>query len=626
MADTENKTLKRFALLIGIDYVPQSLRDDWPCLRGCANDVRNIKIELAKNDPKPIIRTLAISSSDNMPGLSTKNMKDYPTHKNIMTSLKSIVSDASRGDFVYIHFTGHGTAIRPSSPYASSTTGELALVVLDATDLTKIQYLRGSEMAYMLKQMVERGLRVVLVLDCCASGSVVRHQKGAAFRYLPYDPAVDLAHPPSAESSLSMDDAALQTGGSDFRGASMLPNWLANPKGYTVLTACGPTEAARELQTGDGEWHGVLSYFLVRTFIKLGRVGGRMQQIYAHLCARFLEQGSTQQPMIYGNSSLSFFEDFTYGPDAVAIPAIRKAGGTLELAAGRAHGVREGDQFSLCPPDSGRYASTRFEVTQARNMFSDLKILGGFPNQSGITVDIIRFYINVIDGGTYQIRNEDHEIIPNLPHAPLNLAEDATFVLDVVEHLAKFKLVKELTNPSMDDPKHSFRQSFKIYLADSQDRRIIPTLRGPERLMEVAHGDKIRLVVQNRAEQNGPNLYGYLYNLGSCWEVENLVEAGYICIPPCGSNSDSDDEYSGTSGQWREKITMQVPTESQEKGFCDDIFKIFLTRTPTTFSIYELEEIGRTGVKHRTGGLRGRPGVVYPDDWIVYTIRIRTSI
>ncbi|RYP61176.1 hypothetical protein DL771_010213 [Monosporascus sp. 5C6A] len=481
----QSSVVTHYALLIGICFTPKERRHEWPPLRGCIQDVQEIKDHLAKLSPGAHIRTFTASLSEPDASCPAEEEEDLPTHKNVMESLENITLRASAGSFIYIHFTGHGTAIKPTSCFANSSTGESALVVLASDDKTKIQYLHGSELAGSLKRMVEKGLKVTLVLDCCASGSVVRDKVDPSVRFLPYDSAVDTAHSPVPGQSISPEDEATSPA---IRGSSMRANWLVDPDGYTVLTACGPTEMAREVFDKDGLWHGLLSYFLVRTFVKRGRVGGKLQHIYAHLCARFREKSIPQTPMLYGNKDLYFFEDANPGDDVTLIPIITNLDRSLQLGAGEAHGVCKGDRFALCPlghknRDSGsEQVAIHFEVTRAGALISDLQASDSIPMQSGMTVRactrlaLRRFpvlldlrlqcrtaweiasrkrpsldvqYAKNVNAGTsfsfrviilakdsYKIRDDSDQEIPDLPPPPPDLDVNADYVLDIVEHLA----------------------------------------------------------------------------------------------------------------------------------------------------------------------------------------------
>ncbi|KAF2804947.1 uncharacterized protein BDZ99DRAFT_491010 [Mytilinidion resinicola] len=365
-----------YAILIGINAYPESP------MRGCMRDVQQVR-KIIEEMPNPVhiqMFTASPAEDSNLSPLA-ESPELWPTYDNVTSSVKKITSSAKPGDFVYIHYSGHGTTIKASGGSSIKSPGDLALVLLEVTDRTNMRYLRGLELAYLLRDMVEKGLTVTLVLDCCFSGSVVR--KDSMVRCLSYDPQTDAAYPLDPSQSLSLEAEASRPA---YRDVSLRPNWLVNPDGYTILTACGPTEVAKELVLNqNGERHGVLSYFLLRTFAKLGGVGGKQQHIYHHLCARFREtrekRKNEQNPMFYGNKNLCFFGRATPRIRSAPIPIIKKPDGSIQLEAGQAHGICDHDQFSVHPLGSAKEDSVSNRtlviatVTQVRALTSTLKVL-----------------------------------------------------------------------------------------------------------------------------------------------------------------------------------------------------------------------------------------------------------
>ena len=466
----------------------------------------------------------------------------------------------------------------------------------------------------------------------------------------------------------------------------MLPNWLVNPDSYAVLTACGPNEEARELELRpEEEYRGVLSYFLVRAFDRLGRVGGKLQHIYAYLCARFREKNVPHRPMLYGNKDLYFFEDTKYRDDATAIPVINN-NGNLILEAGQAHGVCEGDEFALslggpAKSDAGKERDpVRIEVIHARALTSDLRLLCSAPISlaSGMTAiartqlilqrfavqlelrlpchnlweialqkrpslnihytenvkasALFKFRVILLAKNCYEIRDKLNQRIPDLPMF-YNLEEHPGYVLDVVHHLARFKLAENLVNSSLVNSISPFKESFsvqavnmagKIFRAGCERFGLFHTgCSHPECLIEVEDGNEVELIVQNKAKEKGRLLYFHLYSLGSCWEIDNLLCADYNVVPPRYSNQDDRDFRDGTTGEWKEKITMTVPQELKDKGYkqCDDILKVFLTAQSTSFMSLELPEVGQLAKPHEGSNDRKIFGGL-SEDWVAMNFRV----
>jgi len=88
-------TGKRKALFIGINYVGQKGE-----LRGCINDVKNIRAFLESHYPIDEVKVL----TDDQTG-SPDNM---PTRANILAGFKWLRASAQPGDSLILHYSGHG--------------------------------------------------------------------------------------------------------------------------------------------------------------------------------------------------------------------------------------------------------------------------------------------------------------------------------------------------------------------------------------------------------------------------------------------------------------------------------------------------------------------------------------
>lgn len=655
----------RYVILIGINVY----RENDKVLKGCVRDVQEIKtyIEATLNPIHIRIFTASPTEKESSPPLA-EEPRLWPTYDNIVSSLKQIKSSARPNDLLYIHFSGHGTTI-PSS-------GDLALPLLVVTENIGLRYLRGLELAHIIKEMAEKGLIVTLVLDCCFSGSVAR--KDSRVRYLDYDPDVDAAYPLNPNLGLGIEAGATP---SAYRNASMRPNWLVNPDQYIILTACGPTETAQEIIL-NGQNHGLLSYTLLRTFKKLGGVGGKQQHIYHHLCAKFKEAQDKrrykQNPMFYGEKSLCFFGRDNPEEYVAPIPIIKKRDGGIQLEAGQAHGICDGDRFVINPIKlETNYPTLNPNsvitiVTHTRDLTADMEIiersspyfetgwlatpvtrlsLRQFPIRLELSLpyrdewtialreqqslDIydgnstkhgcpFSFYVAMESDNEYQVRDEVNQQIVHIPVITTD-QEAARYVLDIVKHLARFKLVKNLANTSLANPDHPFTNSFTIQLIDRAGKRYHPgCLRKgwlhqgclhPECVIEIQDGDWLEMVVENTRESGGGNLYLHIYNMGSCWEIENILEGNHAAI-------------SSTKGEWREKIEMTLPDEIKKRGQsqCEDIIKVFLTAKSTSFTSLELPGLATPANWDKSFGTREGGVESLSDDWAAFNFRIRIFI
>jgi len=364
---------KYWALLIGInDYKELGLKD----LDGPVRDVALLKRYLTSTEiPMNVITMTAHDPEDPERSLSSEIAKLRPTVDNVINNLEDITMKAKAGDYIYIHFSGHGTTMKRRSPQHASEKEHLALILCPAEQ--KSLYLEGRQLASLLNTMVKNGLLVTLVLDCCFSGKVTRADDEPSARTAPYDPKFDDVV--FREFSPSVG-ATTSTG---QRTVHLLSDSLMDPVGYTILTACGPHEIAREIEDSEKKKNGALSYFLYYALNALRRRGAEITHLslYQLLRLQFHAKWPCQTPMRYGNRSLSFFGKLIQGSETTFIPAQAEFDSQhLKLLGGRSMGIKVDDLFAIFPlTSSDADASTAcqtdtpiFKVIEVHGSSADL--------------------------------------------------------------------------------------------------------------------------------------------------------------------------------------------------------------------------------------------------------------
>lgn len=548
---------------------------------------------------------------------------------------------------MYVHYSGHGTRKPPLGELSNKSTGDLALVLLNTEKENQVRYLWGLELASLLKIMADNGLVITLVLDCCFSASVYRRDD-LTIRYLPYDAKIDLKY------SLNTG-TILENGNPTYRDASMRPNWLINPDRCAILTACGPHEEAVEPKF-DGQRHGALSYFLLSILERVG-LTKRHQDIHNHLRAKFQSSSLPQNPVLYGNHNQGFFGQANSDIAAAAVPIILKQHGALELQAGDAHGVIEGDRFQLYPMGSAEHDprsqghSLITQVTSTRALTSDLERLDtssihirtgwmaraltqfsrqrfpirlafDLPSRDDLLAALKKYSLNVSietdqcpfafdvvlnNDGEYSILDASgHEII-NLPR----MSQHQTTVSEVsnmLEHLIRFQLARDLGN---ELPACSFQQFFEVRIVSNGKSF------GPNCLIEMQHKSQAELVVENRGIIP---LYVFVYDLGPCWQVENVLRGTYAVVTPKSGGS-------GLKGTMSKKLRMMVPDQMKERGHssCEDIVKIFITSQPTSFDLLELPKLCEP-TKARNVDMASRESGAASENWASMKFPIQVSL
>ncbi|KAI2633582.1 caspase domain-containing protein [Hypomontagnella submonticulosa] len=262
---------QKWAVLIGIDeyhcpdHEDTTPRNDiknerirYKSLDGCVNDILAIEKYLLDTVCVPaenIKKLLAPTPWRNH--IADLSMVSYsrPTYLDIIKVLEDIPRDAKKGDSVYIHYSGHGA--RSTTVFAGLKGDEdldECLVPCDITNGGK--YLRDLEMGALLQGMVDAGLLLTVVLDCCHSGGAVRGD--------PVMPACKIrAIPDIHKSDLDSDKPENMN---RIMALGQQDSWLTSPKGFVLLAACRERQTARECKPGSYSY-GVLTYYLLRCLL-----------------------------------------------------------------------------------------------------------------------------------------------------------------------------------------------------------------------------------------------------------------------------------------------------------------------------------------------------------------------
>lgn len=618
MANTTDTAKSHWAVIIGINYYPKG-----KCLKGSVRDAETIKhyLEAGAKHVDIAIFT-AMTPSDPSSGRPIENPESWPTSANVVSSLKRVLNTANPGDFVYVHYSGHGTITPSLAQSGHSSAGELALVLFEDDGIGS-SYLRGRHLAGLLRKMVENELLVTLVLDCCFSGSAVRNSDlyGFDIRSIDYSAEVDVA-------GTQENDGNLVNVASTWRDSRMEESWLIDPDGYTILSACGPHEKAWELDAG-GERRGALTYFLLDALSALRKSSVELthQSLHEYLRTRFHVSWPRQTPMRYGNTKLLFFGNPIVTPDIAFISVYRTDNGRLYLRAGQVHGVYKGDEFAAYPFEMPEYVAEEMDeapimvkVDTARCLESDLveinatstarQISTGWKAKLITSLSPRRIRVGLlasvdrttqwnevakhlhfldlctehedeepcifnvsVNNHEYEVVDALHDKVVGLPTISLDSDGAITAVMDVLQHLAIFKYFEGVENRL---PNTTFEASFSL----------IPNCAtGASGNFDIKHGSTWGFAVKNTS--NEP-LYMAIFNFTPSWEIVNLISSSggdtYQVIPP---------RTEVENGKMKIMLQMEVPESLRSRGEtqCEDILKVFITNKPTSFPTMVLPEM-----------------------------------
>lgn len=672
-----------YAILIGINSYDS---ETGTSLRGCVPDVQ----EITKLLKQSCIEGLSIYrfTASLQPGSSqpTEPKEQWPTYDNIRSRICAVIQDARRGDHVYIHFSGHSTKVPPKESHSNWDTGDLALVVRAGPDASEERYFHGRELAEHLRDMVDKGVGVTIVLDCCYSGSTPRNDE--VVRYVLYRPEVDERYPPKAKAAQLDTIEPEQSTPRGKRLATLIPDWLANPEGYTILTSSDATERAYDIKldkSKNGLRHGTLTYFLLTAFDALGGVGGGMYQLHQHICVRIADhrrhhKTKTQSPVLFGNKAQLFFGLAKPGCSGhIPVTRITDRGTTgFRLHAGAAHGISEGDQFTLGQfrhdvPATG-CAPVTAEAISVRGVTTDLRITGANGNAvetgwlaTAITRRSLRqfpvrlsvgqayrsewrdalqqrlslaecdeddmvsasgwsFMVASINDTGYEIRDNRNQPITrfDVVESPERTRQQ---ILSQLRHLASFKLVRDLTNRATDEKTLQFKKTFSVVLKDNKGKLFKPGCKKtgdlhevcphPECRLTLTPADKVTLTVRNEVNRDGPRLIVHVYAMGSGWEVAEMTKSSGVVLPPLGSDGDGPK----ATGVFQKQLRFPLKEGQQS---CEEALKIFLTKQPTSFITLELPRLGESVPSRVEAEMSGNRGPLWEsEDWAALTFQIR---
>lgn len=164
------QTMTKRALLIGINYFGSASE-----LSGCINDIKNMKVVLTEMGYTEFI-VLHDGNEEEYPEFGSVKK---PTRVNIMAALQDIVAKSSDGDYIYWHYSGHGTQLRDVSGGGTKTDEkdgmDEAICPVDYVDsgnsaedsgFIRDDWLRATLCGHGKK------IKVRAFMDCCHSGSI----------------------------------------------------------------------------------------------------------------------------------------------------------------------------------------------------------------------------------------------------------------------------------------------------------------------------------------------------------------------------------------------------------------------------------------------------------------------
>ncbi|HHP7231629.1 MAG TPA: caspase domain-containing protein, partial [Xenococcaceae cyanobacterium] len=239
-----------YALLVGIDnYDPNSV-NPVPTLQGCANDINAIENYL----------------QDRVAGKWTlqqpqKLIDKQATRQGIIEGFQQYLTQADRDDIALFYYSGHGGQEKAPMEFWHLEPDRLNETLVCYDSRTSGSHdLADKELRYLLAQVAEKNPRVIVILDCCHSGSGTRNIPQGV-RLAPED-----TRKRDLSSFIFTEDPTFNNLLLTAEKVGQKNTGIDLPKGrHILLAACRDYQYAKEYRGEDDQTRGAFSYFLLKS-------------------------------------------------------------------------------------------------------------------------------------------------------------------------------------------------------------------------------------------------------------------------------------------------------------------------------------------------------------------------
>lgn len=332
---------ENYALLIGANEYPNLDQQFW--LKGPSNDVTLVAAYLKNAAPVPFAADHVVLLSDGVEGAVR------PTLAAIRTAFAELTAKVQPGDFVYLHFSGHGTQAPAANPDEELDGLDEMFLPVDIgpwSDTTgAVQNgLVDDEIGQLLDGIRAKGADVWVVFDACHSGTATRaapsgDEEVRTRQLSPEALGVPAAAMDAVQSRALPDprkrgDAPVSSNGA---GGSLVAFFAAQTDEVTPEKRLPKGKADRVAQ-------GVFTYTLFEALAEFpnasyGQIGQEVLRKYS------VNNLARSTPMFEGDLDKVVFSGAP-GPRVAQWPAEKTDAG-LTVAAGSLHGLAEGSVMAV---------------------------------------------------------------------------------------------------------------------------------------------------------------------------------------------------------------------------------------------------------------------------------------
>jgi hypothetical protein len=257
--------MKNKALLVGINKYPDPRNE----LRGCVNDILDMEHFISEVN--------AIYTKDNIKKLTDKQA----TKKEIVNQIKWLLAEATPGDSLLFHYSGHGAQV-PTQNKQLEKDGLDEIICPYDFDGSEDTIFRDKEFAQLFAT-IPKGVHFVWISDSCHAEDLSRdpfQANAPSFRYFH-------GLSPAMSSAISGKFAE-----------SLAPNTIAAPLNGALLSACASQQLSADAIINN-RFNGAFTYYLIQN-LKLYGASKSMQEIIQFVNVDLNNNGYDQNPQSEG--------------------------------------------------------------------------------------------------------------------------------------------------------------------------------------------------------------------------------------------------------------------------------------------------------------------------------------
>ncbi|WP_306261406.1 caspase family protein [Pararhizobium sp. IMCC21322] len=339
---------KNLALIVGVSKYQNLPKELW--LKGPRNDAILVRDFLISNSARPFEEDNIKVLADGVEGA------DIPTLAAIRGAMSDLAAEAGPGDFIYLHFSGHGTQAPARDPSTElDGLDELFLPAdigaWDNTVGTVTNALVDDEIGELIGAIQAKGAHIWAVFDSCHSGTVTR--------------AASLADPLDREVSRKLSPAVLGISDAELVAArpttrsigveeagspveSLADSPTSETGSFVAFYAAQTNQTTPEMRLPANktprEPHGLFTFTILEAIAQ--NPGMSYRQLGQEILRTYSVLNRSQPtPLFEGDLDFGVFSN----TEAAFIQQwpVKQTGGTLTITAGRLHGLSLGETLGM---------------------------------------------------------------------------------------------------------------------------------------------------------------------------------------------------------------------------------------------------------------------------------------